>query len=117
MRALLVYLAVEADHPHRRQSLAGLLWPESDQDRARHALVQTLYALRRDLGADVVTGAADLRLNAALVEWVVQYQNPTINAWPIPTAMLPPRIPLRRNPSAMPTSTMMIVTKGDARRP
>ena len=27
VRALLAYLAVEADHPHRRESLAELLWP------------------------------------------------------------------------------------------
>ena len=26
--ALLVYLAVEADRPHRRESLVGLLWPD-----------------------------------------------------------------------------------------
>ena len=28
VRALLTYLAVEADRPHRRDALAGLLWPE-----------------------------------------------------------------------------------------
>jgi DNA-binding SARP family transcriptional activator len=28
VRALLAYLAVEADRPHRRESLAGLLWPD-----------------------------------------------------------------------------------------
>ncbi len=28
VRALLAYLAVEADRPHRREALAGLLWPE-----------------------------------------------------------------------------------------
>ena len=27
VRALLVYLAVEADRPHRRDALAPLLWP------------------------------------------------------------------------------------------
>ena len=26
--ALLAYLAVEADHPHRREALAAQLWPE-----------------------------------------------------------------------------------------
>ncbi len=39
-----------------RDRLVGLLWPESDEERARHALSQLLYALRRDLGADVVSG-------------------------------------------------------------
>ena len=28
VRALLIYLAVEADRPHSRSALAGLLWPE-----------------------------------------------------------------------------------------
>jgi len=26
--ALLVYLVIEVDHPHMRESLLGLLWPE-----------------------------------------------------------------------------------------
>ncbi len=39
-----------------RDRLVGLLWPESDEERARHALSQLIYALRRDLGADVVSG-------------------------------------------------------------
>ena len=28
VRALLAYLAVESDRPHRRETLACLLWPE-----------------------------------------------------------------------------------------
>jgi hypothetical protein len=33
VRALLTYLAIEADRPHARDALAGLLWPnQSDQD-------------------------------------------------------------------------------------
>ncbi len=34
--ALLVYLAAEADRPHRRESLVGLLWPECPEQVARH---------------------------------------------------------------------------------
>ena len=49
-RALLAYLAVEADRAHRRDALAGLFWPESPQDRARHSLRQALSSLRRSLG-------------------------------------------------------------------
>ncbi|MEJ2210981.1 MAG: BTAD domain-containing putative transcriptional regulator [Anaerolineae bacterium] len=48
-RALLAYLAVEADRPHRRDALAGMLWPESPQARARHSLRQALSSLRRAL--------------------------------------------------------------------
>lgn len=45
-RALLVYLAVEADHPHRRGALVGLLWPDCPEPIARHNLRQALYNLR-----------------------------------------------------------------------
>ena len=34
VRALLAYLAVEADRPHRREALAGLLWPEQPEAKA-----------------------------------------------------------------------------------
>ena len=50
VRALLAYLAHEHDRPHRRETLAGLFWPESDQRRARQSLSQALYNLRRTLG-------------------------------------------------------------------
>ena len=50
VRALLVYLAVEADRPHRRETLVGLLWPEYPEDAARHNLRQALFNLRLMLG-------------------------------------------------------------------
>ena len=49
-RALLAYLAVEADRPHRRETLAGLLWPEWPERSARHNLSQALSNLRRAIG-------------------------------------------------------------------
>lgn len=48
-RALLAYLAVEADRPHQRKYLAGLLWSDLPEDRALHSLRQALSALRRSL--------------------------------------------------------------------
>jgi predicted ATPase/DNA-binding SARP family transcriptional activator len=48
--ALLVYLAVEAGRPHRRESLVGLLWPECPEQVARHNLRQALFSLRRAIG-------------------------------------------------------------------
>ncbi len=48
-RALLAYLTVERDHPHRRESLAALLWPEQPDKQARHSLRQALTHLRHAL--------------------------------------------------------------------
>jgi ABC-type oligopeptide transport system substrate-binding subunit/DNA-binding SARP family transcriptional activator len=46
VRALLAYLAVEADRPHRREKLVGLLWPDWPERSARASLSQALYNLR-----------------------------------------------------------------------
>jgi DNA-binding SARP family transcriptional activator len=48
--ALLAYLAVEADRPHRREALAGLFWPEQPENAARHSLREGFYQLRRAFG-------------------------------------------------------------------
>jgi predicted ATPase/DNA-binding SARP family transcriptional activator/Tfp pilus assembly protein PilF len=55
-RALLAYLAVESDHSQRRDTLAGLLWPEHPQRQARQSLRQTLVRLRQALGDDQERG-------------------------------------------------------------
>lgn len=47
-RALLAYLAVEP-RPHRREALAGLLWPEVLESSARRSLSQALFNLRQCL--------------------------------------------------------------------
>jgi DNA-binding SARP family transcriptional activator len=54
-RALLVYLAVEADRPHPRESLLGLLWPDYPEASARHSLRQALFSLRRAIGDATAT--------------------------------------------------------------
>src|SRR5512143_4331656 len=51
-RALLAYLAVEADRPHRRETLAGLLWPEVPDATALKYLRHTLSELRKAIGDD-----------------------------------------------------------------
>jgi predicted ATPase len=50
VRALLAYLAVECDRPHRRESLAGLLWPNWPEQSARKNLRNALSDLRRAIG-------------------------------------------------------------------
>lgn len=55
--ALLAYLTVaRPGSRHFRDTLLALFWPDMDTERARHALRQTLYHLRRELGAGVVMG-------------------------------------------------------------
>jgi DNA-binding SARP family transcriptional activator/predicted ATPase len=50
VRALLAYLAVEADRPHRREALAGLLWPDWPDRDALSNLRNALSDLRRVIG-------------------------------------------------------------------
>ncbi|UCG25792.1 MAG: AAA family ATPase [Chloroflexota bacterium] len=50
VRALLVYLAVEADRLHRRETLAGLLWPEWPDRDALSNLRYSLSNLRQVVG-------------------------------------------------------------------
>ena len=57
--ALLSRLAIEPGAFVRRDTLIGLLWPSLDLDRARSALRQSLYHLRRSLGEDVVVSRGD----------------------------------------------------------
>ena len=47
VRALLAFLMVESERPHRREELAGLLWPERPEAVARQNLSQALSNLRR----------------------------------------------------------------------
>jgi predicted ATPase/DNA-binding SARP family transcriptional activator len=50
VRALLIYLAVEAAHPHSRDALAALLWPDMPGQAARTNLRQVLTTLRQAIG-------------------------------------------------------------------
>jgi len=66
--AILATLAAAGEKGMSRDRLQTLFWPESDTERARGALKQALYALRRDLGhQDVIIGSVDLRLNPAVI--------------------------------------------------
>jgi DNA-binding SARP family transcriptional activator/predicted ATPase len=50
VRGLLSYLAVEADRPQRRETLAGIFWPEKPEQRSRASLSQALFTLRSAFG-------------------------------------------------------------------
>ena len=64
--ALLALLA--GGRPLSRDKALLLLWPESDAERGRRMLSDTLYLIRSALGDEVVQAAGDeLRLNPELV--------------------------------------------------
>src|SRR5687768_1943737 len=53
--AVLAYLATARPRGmHRRDSLLVVFWPEETEHRARNALSQTLHAIRREIGQDVL---------------------------------------------------------------
>jgi len=48
-QSLLAYLALTAGTPHRREKLAGLLWPDISEENARKNLRQELWRIRKAL--------------------------------------------------------------------
>ncbi len=64
--ALLAYLAAEGG-THRRGELAGLLWPDSDERKARTTLRSALSDLRSALGTDDGTQAEYLLVDRDLL--------------------------------------------------
>jgi DNA-binding SARP family transcriptional activator len=62
--ALLSVLALARERPVSRDKLLALFWPESDSDRARHSLADSLYQIRRELGETAILSTGDdLRVN------------------------------------------------------
>jgi DNA-binding SARP family transcriptional activator len=61
--ALLAILAAAGRRGVSRSRLRAIFWPDADDERARHALSQTLYALRQDLGRPVIKTETDVRLD------------------------------------------------------
>ena len=49
-QALLAYVAIESDRPHRRETLAALLWPEEPDPVARSNFRHALSNLRKVIG-------------------------------------------------------------------
>ena len=68
VRALLAYLALEADRPQRRAYLAGLLWPNCPEQNARHDLRQALSNLRHSIG-DVDVTPPYLRITRDTIQY------------------------------------------------
>ena len=83
VRALLAYLAMNAERPFRRDILATLLWPEWADKAARRNLRQTAHRLRQmldgicpTLGTDILTTTRQtMQLNrSAVIVDVIQFQ-------------------------------------------
>ncbi|MEJ2735097.1 MAG: BTAD domain-containing putative transcriptional regulator [Anaerolineae bacterium] len=76
-RALLAFLAEEAQQPHRREKLVGLLWPEFTESAGRNNLRRVLSNLRRALRDReppgpplLLTRHQTVQLNPAADVWV-----------------------------------------------
>ena len=51
-QSLLAYLVLTARTAHRREKVAGLLWPDSDEDNARNSLRHGLWRIRKAIEPD-----------------------------------------------------------------
>jgi len=66
---LLAVLALGGKQGLSRHRIEAYLWSESPAERAAHALNQAVYAIRQNLGDDVILSTGqDLRLNAEFVQ-------------------------------------------------
>lgn len=66
--ALLLLIAASGNRGISRDKILGYLWPESEPEAARHALHQSLHALRRSLAADhLFLGTTSLQLNPDVI--------------------------------------------------
>jgi DNA-binding SARP family transcriptional activator len=66
--ALLAAIAAAGDRGVSRERLVGILWPEADDQHANHSLRQARYALRNDLGHEVIRAEGSvLSLDASLI--------------------------------------------------
>ncbi|MBV7334095.1 hypothetical protein KFU94_38850, partial [Chloroflexi bacterium TSY] len=76
VRALLVYLAIESEWPHERSALAGLLWPEMQEQAALRNLTQTLVRVRKAICDEQATppfllmSRQTIQMNQASHFWV-----------------------------------------------
>ena len=67
--ALLALIAAAGDRGLARDTVVALLWPESDDERARTSLRQLLHSLRGQLEApELLLPSPELRLNPAVIE-------------------------------------------------
>jgi DNA-binding SARP family transcriptional activator/predicted ATPase len=93
-RVLLAYLVEESQQPHRREKLAGLLWPERPEAAARGNLRRVLSNLRRLVGDRTPSGPPFLLVTQQTVRF-----NPACDAWVDSLTFARLLRPLRQQPS------------------
>lgn len=72
--SLFAYLILQRGAQHRRERLAGLLWPESAEESARNNLRQALWRVRRSIETDPQTDAPYLLTDKSHIGWNEQAQ-------------------------------------------
>jgi predicted ATPase/DNA-binding SARP family transcriptional activator/tRNA A-37 threonylcarbamoyl transferase component Bud32 len=81
VRALLAYLVTEAGAPHRRERLAGLLWPERSERVAQNNLRVALANLRKAIGDRTAIGDhQDSPSFLTITRQTIRF-NPQSDAW------------------------------------
>jgi WD40 repeat protein/ABC-type branched-subunit amino acid transport system substrate-binding protein/DNA-binding SARP family transcriptional activator len=75
-QSLLAYLALSAGTAHRREKLAGLFWPDADEDNARSNLRHALWRIRKAIEPDqpaapyLLTDELAVSFNAGADYWL-----------------------------------------------
>ncbi len=85
-RSLLAYLLYH-QQPHTRAALTGLFWPELDETRARRALSQALWQVRRNFPRLLEADSETVSLSEKTAVWVdarafERTANPALDAAP-----------------------------------
>ena len=75
-QSLLAYLLLSAGTAHRRERLAGLLWPDTSDDNARRNLRQELWRVRKAIGSQRVPNGEYIQAE----EFTVTF-NPKTDYW------------------------------------
>jgi DNA-binding SARP family transcriptional activator len=83
-RELIAYLVTFRDRSHPRAVLAGILWPDLPEDRARRRLSDTLWRVRQILGDCVAADEEFVWLNRTQTCWLdaEQFQDAIANLDP-----------------------------------
>jgi DNA-binding SARP family transcriptional activator len=70
-QSLFAYLAMSAGTVHRREKLAGLLWPEASESNARSNLRHALWRLRKAVGDEYfLADKISIAFNAEIDHWM-----------------------------------------------